>query len=128
LTTGVPTSTDQESKSRAQAGPLGPDLGPQLAIQCHADAQTALVVVDGEIDLASAAQIERALGDATSNASSIVIDLAAVDFIDSIGVAALIRAQRHADANNSSMTLRRTPPQARRLFELAGVADAFVSD
>jgi anti-anti-sigma factor len=85
-------------------------------------------VVGGEIDLASAAKIERALGYATSGASRIVIDLAAVDFIDSIGVAALLRAQRHAAANDCSLALRRPPPQARRLFELAGVADALVSD
>jgi anti-sigma B factor antagonist len=84
-------------------------------------------VLRGEIDLASAPQLEHALFDAMSRASRIVIDLAAVEFIDSIGVATLVHGQRHANANGHSLMLRQIPPQARRLFELVGVAGAFVS-
>jgi anti-sigma B factor antagonist len=109
-------------------GSLGPDPAQQLAIECHKDSQTALIVLTGEIDLASATQIERALFDVVSRASRIVIDLAAVEFIDSFGAATLIRAQRHARANDYSLSLRQIPPQARRLFELVGLAGAFVTD
>ena len=111
-----------------RTGPLGPDPAQQLAIECHRDAQTALIVLTGEVDLASATQIEHALFDVISRASRIVIDLAAVEFIDSFGVATLIRAQRHAYANEHSLSLRQVPPQARRLFELVGLAGAFVTD
>ena len=120
MTTGVPTTAGRWSQSR--------DLAEQLAIECHQDAQTVVLVLNGEVDLASATQIEHAFVDATSRGSRVVIDLAAVEFIDSIGVATLLRAQRHADANDHSLVLRRIPPQARRLFELAGVTSAFVTD
>jgi anti-sigma B factor antagonist len=109
-------------------GSIGPALAQQLAIECHQDAQSVVLVLRGEIDLASAPQLEHALVDAVSRASRIVIDLAAVEFIDSIGVATLFHAQRHADANGHALILRQIPPRARQLFDLTGVAGAFVTD
>ena len=108
--------------------PVGPGLAQQLAIESHQDAQSVVLVLRGELDLASVTQLEHALVDAVSRDSRIVIDLARVKFIDSMGLATLIHAQRDADANGHSLRLRQVPAQARRLFELAGAAAAFVTD
>ena len=110
-------------------GSGGPELAQQLLVECHQDGQTVVLVLRGEIDLASVIQVEHALADAVSGERArIVIDLAGVEFIDSIGLATLFRAQRHADTNGHSLILRQIPPQAKRLFALTGLAGAFVED
>ena len=57
----------------------------------------------------------------------IAIDLAGVEFIDSSGLRTLIVAQKRARANGHSLILRSVGPQTRRLFELTGTANAFVT-
>lgn len=48
------------------------ELPQQLEIECHQDLQTVILLLGGEIDLAS--QLEHALVDAVSQASRVVID------------------------------------------------------
>ncbi len=50
----------------------------------------------GEIDLATVMRFRSALGEAFERGSRVVIDLRAVDFIDSVGVGVLIGAVRRA--------------------------------
>ena len=110
-------------------GSVDRDIAQQLAIECNEDAHSIVLVLRGEVDLGSVTQLEHALVDAVSRERSrIVIDLAEVEFIDSMGLAALYHAQRHADENGHSLILRHAPRQARKLFELVGVAGAFVTD
>jgi anti-sigma B factor antagonist len=110
-------------------GSVDRDIAQQLAIGCHEDAHSVVLVLRGEVDLAAVTQLEHALVDAVSRGRSrIVIDLAEVQFIDSMGLATLFHAQRQADANGHSLILRDIPHQAKQLFELAGVDGAFVAD
>lgn len=100
-----------------------------LAIDSHQNAESTVLVLRGEIDLASAPQLEQALTDAArAGPPSIVIDLAHLEFIDCAGLGALIHGQEDADSNGHSLTLRHIPPQAERLFKMTGAADAFVSE
>jgi anti-anti-sigma factor len=78
--------------------------------------------IQGEIDLATAPRLERELEDAArSSARRIVLDLAALDFIDSSGVCLLVEAQRRADHDGRPLVLTHVPPHARRLFQITGV-------
>jgi anti-anti-sigma factor len=98
---------------------------PQLTIERQQDSQRVLLVLHGEIDLASAPQLDCALVEAVSTGPSrIGIDLADVQFIDSTGLRALIQGKERAQATGRSLILRHVRPQAKRLFEVTGVARA----
>lgn len=99
----------------------------QLAIQWRQDAHGVVLALRGEVDLATAPQVEQAIVDAVSQGfSQIVVDLAGVEFVDSVGLSMLIRAQRHAESNRGSLILRDLRPQTRRLLEVSGALGAFV--
>jgi anti-anti-sigma factor len=81
---------------------------------------SAIVDVRGELDLATAPVVWDEITNVVPASRSLVIDLSAVTFIDSSGLGVLLRAQellRPAGA----LLIRGPQPQARRLFELAGV-------
>ncbi len=80
-----------------------------------------VVVVEGEVDLYAAPEFEESLARAASrDASSIVIDLDRVSFMDSAGVHVLLQfSLAHRQSNRLALT--HGSPQVRRLFEVTGV-------
>jgi anti-anti-sigma factor len=87
-----------------------------------------VLVVEGELDIATSHLLDEALERAVStDALSIVIDLGAVSFIDSTGLHVLIR---HAQESRPRIRLTKGSAQVQRLFELSGALDylPFVSD
>jgi anti-anti-sigma factor len=98
-----------------------PSPGP-LTIDRRNDADGVTLVLRGEIDLASAPVLERALQDIErSSPDRIVLDLAALDFLDSSGIHLLIRAQERARTSRHQLVVTRVPVHAQRLFELTGI-------
>lgn len=84
------------------------------------------LIVRGEIDLASALALERELHHAESSLPRrIVLDLAALDFIDAAGLRALTRAQQRADINGHKLVLTHLPANTRRLFSIVGINTKF---
>jgi anti-sigma B factor antagonist len=106
-----------------------PPATTSLLIDRQRDEDSVILVVQGEIDIASARELENALQAAVASGSRsrIVVDLAALEFIDSAGLRALIQAQRHARANGRTLILRHVPPQAKRVIQISGLADLFVT-
>jgi anti-sigma B factor antagonist len=94
----------------------------QLEVQEHERA--VVVVARGELDVASAhdfvARLERAVRSAEP---LVVIDLSGLMFIDSSGLAALIKADHEAKAAGRKMAVVRGPHQVQQLLELTGLAD-----
>lgn len=76
----------------------------------------------GEIDLLSVPLLRQGLKDAAGSfPRRIVLDLAALDFIDSTGVHALLEAQRYAESNAHALVLANIPPHVRQLFRITGI-------
>ena len=99
--------------------------GP-LSIDSRRDGDAVLVVLQGELDLASAPDLERELKDAeATNPSRISIDLSGLGFMDSTGLQALLRARERAASASYELKLRRGPHQVQRVFELTRTVDAF---
>lgn len=95
----------------------------QLTIASRVEADEVTLTVCGEIDLASAPALEGAFRDAErSRPSRIVLDLAALDFIDSTGIHLLIHAQQRADAEGRQLVLTHVPAHTQRLFRLTGLS------
>lgn len=79
---------------------------------------TYLVRLSGELDIASTDRLTEALNEI---AGSTVVDLSGLSFIDSSGVAALVRAQQQLAAEGHSLTLTRPSSAVARVFEILGI-------
>ena len=94
----------------------------QLRVASRTEADEATLILSGEIDFASAPTLEAELHDAENSLPGrIVLDLAALDFIDSTGIHVLAHAQQRADAAARGLVLTHVPPHAQRLFSLTGI-------
>jgi anti-sigma B factor antagonist len=88
---------------------------------------TAHVTVSGELDLLSAPELERALERiAAGGAERVVLDLRALAFLDSTGMALIIRFRRRAATDGSVFQVVRGPRGVHRVFTITGVEDQFV--
>ena len=92
---------------------------------------TTTVTVAGEIDLASSTRINRELDmvfDRVPSPLIVRVDLAAVGYMDTSGVAVLLKARRRAQELGSRFTVISTSPAIARLFEITGLAGLLSDD
>jgi anti-sigma B factor antagonist len=83
-----------------------------------------VISVSGELDLASSPALEEELERvAKSDATTIVVDLAELEFMDSTGLSVLVRAHQRAEENGRRLGLVNGSQQVQRLLTLTGVAD-----
>lgn len=93
----------------------------RLDVRCHDDGAQRWIELTGELDIATVALLERTLGHAShSGFREVVLDISGLDFIDSAGIHALLRAQRAAAASHQRLCLTQPPGQIERVFELTG--------
>jgi stage II sporulation protein AA (anti-sigma F factor antagonist) len=97
-----------------------------LKIQRTNDDRGAILALAGELDLESASELDRQIQEVEeSNVGRLLIDLGGLEFMDSSGLAVLVRAQRSARDNGHGLALRPGPTQVQRLFELTGLLERF---
>jgi anti-sigma B factor antagonist len=97
-----------------------------LTIRRFTDDRGVILQLGGELDLESAGELDRQLEEvAATSPGRLLIDLSDLEFMDSTGLAVMVRAQRSARDNGHSLSLRPGPTQVQRLFELTGVLDRF---
>ena len=97
------------------------DAGPFLNVRIEPRADGGRTVqVEGEIDLATAPQLERALTDAASGVSCVGVDLSGVRFIDSTGLRVLLLSQQSVRATGTDLCVTSASEVVRRLFDLTG--------
>jgi anti-anti-sigma factor len=100
---------------------------PAFAIQQAANDNGAVrLSISGELDIISAAVLEQRLGALLEQdgASSIVLDLGALSFIDSTGLRVIVTGTRDFRDRGRQLTLIPGPPAVQRVFELTGLLDA----
>ena len=109
----------QMADSATAAGMLG-----RLTFQLSTDAEGVSLALAGELDLETVPELERELENIDeTQLKRLVIDLRDLQFMDSTGLAAIIRAQRSAEANGHALVVRRGSGQVQRLFELTGMSE-----
>ncbi len=85
------------------------------------------IAVHGELDMSTAPQLERALQEALSDPeASIMLDLSECEFIDSTGIALIVRAWQQLDREGGGdgkgrLVLCSHNHQVRRLLTITGV-------
>lgn len=84
-----------------------------------------VVALLGELDVADAAAVAAALMAAADREPWIVLDLASLEFIDVSGMAALVRARKHARGAGGDLLLAAARSQVMRLLSIPALAYGF---
>lgn len=93
-----------------------------LAIRSDRDGVMHTICVTGELDLATAEELQLELERVeTTDAESIVLDLSNLTFMDSTGVRLLVAAHHRSRADSNRLALLRGGPAVQRVLELSGV-------
>jgi anti-sigma B factor antagonist len=85
----------------------------------------AVVAFSGDIDFGSSPEARRVLLDTLENEGGLLVDLAAVAYIDSSGVASLIEAFQSAKGSGSRFALVAVSDAAMRVLRLAHLERVF---
>jgi anti-anti-sigma factor len=106
----------------------GTDASPPVRLQISsADTpEVAVLRLEGELDIASAPLLERAIQGLDSlDQRRVLIDLSELSFMDSTGLRALLQARQRAADTERELRLRHGPRQVQRVFELSGTVETF---
>jgi anti-sigma B factor antagonist len=93
-------------------------------LEVHNENRATVIVLGGELDLASSPLLERELERVgESDAELVLLDLRQLEFMDSTGLSLLIKAHARAQASGRRLGLVQGGPHIQRLLSLTGVAD-----
>jgi anti-sigma B factor antagonist len=84
-----------------------------------------IVALRGALDVADAVSVAAALAAVAARERDIIIDLAGREFIDSSGVAALVRGRRQARDAGGELLLAAPQQQVLRILTLTRLIDVF---
>jgi anti-sigma B factor antagonist len=91
------------------------------------EADMGLICLDGRLDAAAANEVKAVLGELIEQGCSrVIVDLAAVPFIDSSGLAALVSGLRLAREHGGRLVLSGVQPQAKTVFQLTMLDRVFL--
>jgi anti-sigma B factor antagonist len=113
-------STDASQREPLRSAEVN-DFG-RLSITSGRDGDVHTIALSGELDLANAPEVERQLtGAEAADATSIVLDLSGLTFIDSTGIRMIVSADARSRANSHRLTLLRGSPAVQRVFVISGI-------
>jgi len=92
-----------------------------LSLSTTRDADTITVSVAGDVDLSTVADLDHAVLAAVADATDVVVDLAAVTFIDSAGINTLLKSRRLADERGRRFRIANATGVVHDVLDLTGV-------
>jgi anti-anti-sigma factor len=101
---------------------MGPHLDDDFRIETHRDDGVVRLAVHGELDLGTSPVLEEAVAKATG-AARVELDLSAMSFMDSSGLAVLIGARRRAEDAGHQLAIAGVNDHVRRLLDLTGTTE-----
>ena len=84
-----------------------------------------VVMLRGELDVAEAAQVAASLAVVATSGRTVIVDLEGLEFIDSSGLAALVRARQHARRAGRDLLLVAPQQQVQRMLAITRLLDVF---
>ncbi len=83
-----------------------------------------VIVLSGELDVASAGALSRELDEAERNgAGEVNVEISALSFIDSSGLAVLVAAQQKSEKQGRRLSLSGARALVQRVFGIAGLVE-----
>ena len=102
---------------------------PGFSVSVSTAEAAAVVHVVGELDVATAPELREAVvGLVRQDVSEVVIDLAALEFIDSSGLSVLVGAHKRLRERGGELRLRAVPSQAANVLRVTGLADILATE
>jgi anti-anti-sigma factor len=99
-------------------------VAAKLLINRSDDAQGVVLALSGELDVASAPELEKCLSELLAEGHPrVLLDLKELSFVDSPGISVLVRAKREAETAGRPLVLRRPTAQLHQVFALVGLVD-----
>ena len=96
----------------------------QLTIDVRRDTDRVVVVLDGELDMATAPRLQSAIDEAAlAPTASVVLDLRELQFIDSTGLRVILAALQASRERGQEFAVTRGSAQVERLLSITGVAE-----
>jgi anti-anti-sigma factor len=93
-------------------------------VEVRSEGQAAIVVVRGELDLATSPQLEEKLRKLLETGSEpLVIDLRELEFMDSTGLSIIVKAHQRLSETGRRLSIVRGSQQVQRLLDLTGVSE-----
>jgi len=93
-------------------------------VEVRSEGRAAIIVVTGELDLASSPALEAELQRVSGTETELlVLDLRRLEFMDSTGLSIIVKAHQHLADEGRTLCLIRGPQQVQRLLDLTGVAE-----
>lgn len=84
-----------------------------------------VILVEGEVDLNSSPELRTAILKAPPNAAVVAVDLSAVAYMDSSGVATLVEGLKNAGQNNGTFVLLSPSPPVMKVLQLSRLDSVF---
>jgi anti-sigma B factor antagonist len=84
-----------------------------------------VVSLRGELDVAEAASVAASLAQVAARVSQVIVDLEGLEFIDSSGLAALMRARKHAQLAGGDLVLAAAQRQVLRVLAVTRLTEMF---
>ncbi|ONI93083.1 hypothetical protein ALI22I_00220 [Saccharothrix sp. ALI-22-I] len=100
---------------------MNPD--PGWSHETHTSDGRTTITLAGEIDMSDAGQLRQLLHDTLHRAAVVTVDIAAVRFIDSAVIGALISAHNTATATGREFTVVNAAGQVHRVLQMTGILD-----
>ena len=100
---------------------MGSPAWQPFSIKVSADGDKAVVALQGELDMSGTDRAREAIEQAEDNAKLVILDLSALDFIDSTGLEVILRAARRAQDNGGRLVVRRPSSYVKRILEMTAI-------
>jgi anti-sigma B factor antagonist len=92
----------------------------------RADGATVLQL-SGRLDGTSSATTDTKLADAVGRNPTLILDLAALDYISSAGLRVLLKAAKQAQTAKQKLVLAGLQPSVKQVFEISGFSTLFAT-
>jgi anti-sigma B factor antagonist len=98
---------------------------PYLNIETREQDGSVEMLLEGELDIASAPTLQRAVARLCEapTTKALTLDMSALTFIDSTGLAAIVYASRVCERDDCRLDLVRGPRSVAAVFEMTGLAE-----
>ncbi len=97
-----------------------------IGLDLHERDGYSVLAVSGEVDVATVPRMREQLHTLVAQGDNrIVVDLDAVDFLDSTGLGVLVGALKRVRSSGGDLQLICTQPRIRKVFEVTGLTKVF---
>ncbi len=96
-----------------------------MAYDVRLEGETTIVALSGDVDLDNSPQVRAVLLDSVRDKRGVLVEMSAVSYIDSSGIASLVEAYQSARQGSTGFALVAVSDAAMRVLELARLDQVF---